>query len=306
MQKIIAIVGPTAVGKTTLSIELAKKFNGEIINGDAMQVYRGLDIGTAKVTAREKAGIVHHLIDICDKDENYNVSDFQKDARFWIADILSRGKLPIVVGGTGLYIQALLYDFQFGAKGSLDTSAIREQYQRFADEFGKQALWEKLAKVDPQAAAKIHFNNQRKVIRALEVIEATGKSILAPQEAPKAYYDYFLIGLTTDRSLLYQRIDQRVELMMKSGLEEEARLLQAIPDSQAARGIGYKEFFPYFAGLIDKVTVVSDIQRNSRHYAKRQLTWFRNRMKPHWYDLVQDPTQQIQLEQEIRQFQEDI
>lgn len=304
MKKVLVIVGPTAVGKTALSIELAKKYNGEIISGDSMQVYRELTIGTAKVTEEETEGIPHYLIDIRDKEEAYSVSEFQQEARAWIADIHQRGKLPIIVGGTGLYIQALLYDFQLGGKTEDADTALRLKYEAFAHEHGKAALWQLLKETDPLAAEKIHFNNQRKVIRALEVFETTGESITAPKEEPQRLYDYFLIGLTTDREVLYQRINQRVNQMMANGLLDEAEKIKAIPDTQAALGIGYKEFLPYFQGQATLEEVAEEIKLHSRRYAKRQLTWFRNRLNPYWMDLVQHPETIVELEKTITQWLE--
>ncbi|MFR3687735.1 MAG: tRNA (adenosine(37)-N6)-dimethylallyltransferase MiaA [Enterococcus sp.] len=297
--KVIAIVGPTAVGKTSLSIELAKQFNGEIISGDSMQVYRGLDIGTAKVTAEEMEGIPHHLIDVRGVDESYSVADFQKSAREAIQEISQRGKLPIIVGGTGLYIQSLLWDYKLGSEGDPEDDSIRKKYEAFAEENGNLALWEKLQRIDPLAAEKIHFNNRKKMIRALEVFELTGHSILEPKEQPKELYDSFLIGLNTDRSILYQRINQRVDLMVEQGLLEEAKNLAKNPTVQAAQGIGYKEFFPYFSGGSSLEAALEEVKLHSRRYAKRQLTWFRNRMSVHWYDLIQQPEIIEEIETEI-------
>lgn len=299
MEKIIVIVGPTAVGKTALSIQLAQKYNGEIINADSMQVYRGLDIGTAKVTQAEAKGIPHHLIDIYAVDEAYTVADFQKQARKKITEITNRGKLPIVVGGTGLYVQALIYDYQLGKQEEVENNELREKYTQYAENQGNLALWELLKKQDPLAAEKIHFNNQRKVVRALEVFESTGQSIMAPKVAPEKLYDDFLIGLTTDRTLLYERINQRVYQMLDQGLIEEAKTLVAYSDTQAALGIGYQEFFPYFKGHSSLEAVIEAIQLHSRRYAKRQLTWFRNRMAPHWFDLVQAPETVVTLEEQV-------
>lgn len=305
MEKVLVIVGPTAVGKTALSIQLAKKYQGEIISGDSMQIYRGLDIGTAKVTEEEKEGIPHHLIDIRDITESYSVSDFQKEAREKMKEIQARGKLPIVVGGTGLYIQALLYDFQLGSAKEQEDTMIRGKYQQFAEEHGKQALWELLQRQDPLAAEKIHPNNQRKVVRALEVIETTGESIVAPKVKPQRLYDYFLVGLTTDRELLYKRINLRVETMMQAGLLEEVEKVRDFPKTQAALGIGYQEFFPYFAGQATLTDVTEEIKLHSRHYAKRQLTWFRNRMSPYWMNLVEQPETLPQLESAIQKWLEE-
>ena len=297
--KVIAIVGPTAVGKTRLSIELAKQFNGEIISGDSMQVYRGLDIGTAKVTAEEMEGIPHHLIDVRDVDESYSAADFQKAARKAIQEISDRGKLPIIVGGTGLYIQSLLWDYKLGNEGELEDDSLRAKYEAFAEENGNLALWEKLQLTDPLAAEKIHCNNRKKMIRALEVFELTGHSILEPKEQPKELYDSFLIGLNTDRSILYQRINQRVDLMVEQGLLAEAKNLAKNPTVQAAQGIGYKEFFPYLSGGSSLEAALEEVKLHSRRYAKRQLTWFRNRMSVRWYDLIQQPEKIDEIKTEI-------
>jgi tRNA dimethylallyltransferase len=297
--KVIAIVGPTAVGKTSLSIELAKQFNGEIISGDSMQVYRGLDIGTAKVTAEEMEGIPHHLIDVRDVDESYSAADFQKAARKAIQEISDRGKLPIIVGGTGLYIQSLLWDYKLGNEGELEDDSLRAKYEAFAKENGNLALWEKLQLTDPLAAEKIHCNNRKKMIRALEVFELTGHSILEPKEQPKELYNSFLIGLNTDRSILYQRINQRVDIMVEQGLLAEAKNLAKNPTVQAAQGIGYKEFFPYLSGGSSLEAALEEVKLHSRRYAKRQLTWFRNRMSVRWYDLIQQPKKIDEIKTEI-------
>lgn len=304
--KVIAIVGPTAVGKTSLSIDLAKKFNGEIISGDSMQVYRGLDIGTAKVTTEEMDGIVHHLIDVRNIDESYSAADFQKAARQAIQEINNRGKLPIIVGGTGLYIQSLLWDYKLGSEGDPEDDSLRRKYEAFAETNGNQALWEKLQAVDPLAAEKIHYNNRKKMIRALEVFELTGHSILEPKEQPRELYDSFLIGLNTDRAVLYQRINQRVDLMVEQGLLTEAEKLAETPEVQAAQGIGYKELFPYFSGNSSLEAALEEVKLHSRRYAKRQLTWFRNRMSVHWYDLVQHPSTINEIEETIEKWLADV
>lgn len=305
MKKVIAIVGPTAVGKTSLSIQLAKRFNGEVISGDSMQVYRTLDIGTAKVTPEEMEGVPHHLIDVRDITEGYSAADFQAAARQKITEIYQRGKLPIIVGGTGLYIQSLLWDYKLGNENQQEDPTLREKYAAFAEEQGKQALWEKLAAMDPLAAEKIHFNNVKKIIRALEVYQLTGRSILTPKETPELLYDAYLIGLDTDRALLYQRINQRVDLMMQQGVLEEAEKLFAFKDQQAAQGIGYKEFFPYFEGNLSLEQAIEDVKQQSRRYAKRQLTWFRNRMPVHWFDLVQHPEETAKIESAITEWLEE-
>nr|WP_139124937.1 tRNA (adenosine(37)-N6)-dimethylallyltransferase MiaA [Enterococcus rivorum] len=300
VKKVLVIVGPTAVGKTALSIEFAKKFNGEIISGDSMQVYRKLNIGTAKATNEEQAGIPHYLLDCREIDENYSVADFQKEGREAIEDISNRGKLPIVVGGTGLYIQALLYDYQLGSQD--ETTETREYYEVLAEEIGNKKLWELLQQKDPLAAKAIHFNNKVKMIRALEIFDKTGRSILTPKEQPKKLYDYFLVGLETDRQLLYQRINQRVDNMLQEGILTEAELLYKTKNAQSVQGIGYKEFFPYFENKETLEQAVDKVKQNSRRYAKRQLTWFKNRLQASWWDLVQDSSSKLQLEQEVKKW----
>jgi len=297
MKKVLVIAGPTAVGKTALSVRLAQQFNGEVISGDSMQIYRGLNIGTAKVTEEEKQGVSHHLIDICDIGDQYSVADFQIQARQKITEIYHRGNLPILVGGTGLYIQSLLYDYQLGAQKK--DEHIRQKYENFAQEKGPEALFELLQEKDPLAATKIHMNNQRKVIRALEVMETTGESIAAPKKIPEKLYDSFMIGLTSERSVLYERINKRVEAMLENGLIKETEMIKQFPDSQAAKGIGYKEFLPYFSGEQSLVETTEQIKRNSRRYAKRQLTWFYNRMSFHWFDLLEDPQAFTEIENEV-------
>lgn len=297
MKKVLVIVGPTAVGKTALSIQLAKKLDGEIISGDSMQVYKQLDIGTAKATVAEREGIPHYLLDCRELSETYSAADFQREARHAIDTITAKGKLPIIVGGTGLYVQALLYDFELGARD--ESTEIREKYQQFAENNGNQRLWEILKEKDVQAAEAIHFNNRKKVIRALEVFDKTGYSILAPKEKPKKRYDYFLIGLETERSLLYDRINGRVEKMIEQGLLNEAKLLYDKQTQQSVQGIGYKEFFPYFDGRETLEEATEQVKQNSRRYAKRQLTWFKNRMDASWWNLVQFPETVLELEKQV-------
>ncbi|EMF0271741.1 tRNA (adenosine(37)-N6)-dimethylallyltransferase MiaA [Enterococcus hirae] len=304
MEKVLVIVGPTAVGKTALSVELAKKFNGEIISGDSLQVYKKLDIGTAKIKTSEMEGIPHHLIDIIEPNETYSVADFQKAGRNLITEITERGHLPMIVGGTGLYIQSLLYDFQLGAKEE-SVTAVRKKYEELAETLSKKELWEYLKTKDPLAAEKIHWNNQRKVIRALEVFEVTGYSITTPQEEPARLYDYCMIGLNTERALLYQRINQRVDSMLEEGLLEEARFVYELGEVQASQGIGYKEFYPYFKGEESLENVVEQLKMNSRRYAKRQLTWFRNRLDAHWFDLLAESSSMEQIDQLIRTWLEE-
>ncbi|MFC4409138.1 tRNA (adenosine(37)-N6)-dimethylallyltransferase MiaA [Chungangia koreensis] len=284
------MVGPTASGKTALSIRLAHVLDGEIINGDSMQVYRGLDIGTAKITEEEKQEIPHHLFDIKNPDEPFSVAEFQQLVRFKIEEIKGRGKLPIIVGGTGLYIQSVLHDFRFTEEASDEN--IRKKYEDLAKEIGLDALHALLKEKDPLSAAQIHPNNQRRVIRALEIAEITGKgkSDIEDGKGEIALYNYLMVGLTMDREKLYERIDQRVDLMMKKGLlrEVEGLYLSNLKDVQSIKAIGYKEIYDFLDGKVSKVEAVENIKRNSRNYAKRQLTYFRNKLNVHWFDSLED------------------
>lgn len=308
--KVIVIVGPTAVGKTALSIELAKQFNGEIISGDSMQVYKSLDIGTAKVTPEEASAIPHHLIDIKDINENYSVSDFKKEARELIEELVASNKLPIVVGGTGLYIESLLYNVSHGGKADPD-EAFRNEMKQLADEKGKQYIWDLLNQKDPKASKKIHPNNLVRTIRALEVEYVTGKLFSEYQDErqeKEELYDTFIIGLNTDRSVLYDRINTRVDLMIEEGLIDEAKTLieEADEDAQSLKGIGYQEFIEYFNGEQSLEQTKELIKQNSRHYAKRQLTWFNNRTPvTKWYDLVASSNQIEEVVNDISHFLEE-
>lgn len=284
MSKVVAIVGPTAVGKTALSIEIAHAFAGEVISGDSMQVYRHLDIGTAKITPQEQAGVPHHLINIRSIDQPYSVAEFKCSATELIGQITTRHHLPLIVGGTGFYLQALTDNLNLGSHQS---PAFRQYWSQVAKEQGAAVVWQALHDQDPVAAAKIPVGNTRRVIRALEVIHTSGQ-LFSAQPQFTAKNDYLLIGLTTDRAVLYQRINQRVDRMMKQGLLDEAKWLydQNGANLPAGKGIGYHELFPYFAGQCSLAEAINKIKQDSRHYAKRQLTWFRNKMDVHWYDLV--------------------
>lgn len=301
------LVGPTAVGKTALAIDIAKKFDGEVISGDSMQIYKGLDIGTAKVTEEEADGIVHHLIDEKRAEESYTVSEFQSSSALTIQEIANRAKLPIIVGGTGLYIESLLYDVSHGGEADPDPS-FRKEMEAIAEKNGKEELWDRLHEIDPLSAENIHPNNLRRVIRALEVYETTGKQFSAYQKErtqKEEKYDALVIGLNTDRALLYERIDERVDWMIEQGLLKEAKKLWEIVDrdAQSAKGIGYKELFPYFEDRIGLEDAVIQIKQNSRRYAKRQLTWFRNRLTvDEWFDLIQEPNQEIKCMKLISNF----
>lgn len=305
-EKLVVIVGPTAVGKTRTSIELAKAINGEIISGDSMQVYKGLDIGTAKVTEDEKEGIPHYLIDIKEPIEPFSAAEFQQLARERITEINQRGKVPIIVGGTGLYIRAVTHHYQFSE--AANNSEIRNQLQRKAEIEGADSLHDELKRVDPVRAQEIHPNNVQRVIRALEIYYETGNVPSNEQkkmeQERESLYQLAIVGLTMNRELLYERIDERVDLMVKQGVLEEAKMLysQDITDSLAAKAIGYKEFFPYLSGESSLEDAVQLLKRNSRRYAKRQFTWFRNQMNVEWFSMDEGPFSKKFIE--IRQFVE--
>ncbi len=269
---IYVIVGPTGVGKTKLSVELAKKLNAEIINADSMQVYKKLDIGTAKVKEEEKENIPHHLFDIVDVEEMYTVYDYQKDARSKIDEILSRGKNVILVGGTGLYIRACLYDYEFH-KESGDMNLFLE--------YTNEQLIEELRKYTNEELP--HVNNRKRLVRLLNRYK-NGENVLNRKSKP--IYDFYMIGLTTDRNTLYQKIDHRVDVMMEDGLLEEVENLykKHIRSKSIETGIGYKELYEYFDGNCTLEEAISSIKKNSRHYAKRQYTFFRHQFDVHWYE----------------------
>lgn len=284
--EVVAIVGPTASGKTALSIELAKKYNGEIINGDSMQVYKGLDIGTAKITEEEMEGVPHHLLSFLEPTESFSVADYQKLVRAKIADIQARHKLPIIVGGSGLYVQAVLFDFQFTDE-KVDEAARQAYYDELA-KLGPEAMHDKLKQLDPQTAESIHPNNTRRVIRALEMLELNGvsKAAEAQNRGEVPLYNHLILGLgqNMSRDVLYDRINHRVDLMMENGLLEEVRGLwqQNIRGVQSIQAIGYKELYDYLDGKCSLEGALDSLKQNSRRYAKRQLTYFRNKMDVHF------------------------
>ncbi|HLQ74064.1 MAG TPA: tRNA (adenosine(37)-N6)-dimethylallyltransferase MiaA [Bacillota bacterium] len=288
--KVVSIVGPTAVGKTKLSIELAKHFNGEIINGDSMQVYRQFDIGTAKVTHAEMENIPHHLIDIKDPEQPFSVADFQTVVREAIERVSSKGKLPIIVGGSGLYIQAALYDYHFSEERR--DEQLTEQLTKKVEAEGIEPLYTELMTVDPEQAKVIHPNNHRRVIRALEVYYQTGKTMseYKREQSNDPLYDIHLIGLEMEREQLYERINERVDQMINSGLLKEVYNLyeKGYSNTQAMRGIGYKELIPYLQGEDTLEHCLSILKRNSRRFAKRQMTWFKNKMDVSWYNVEAD------------------
>ncbi|HEY4553235.1 MAG TPA: tRNA (adenosine(37)-N6)-dimethylallyltransferase MiaA [Bacillaceae bacterium] len=287
-QKLIVLVGPTAVGKTKLSIEIAKTFNAEIISGDSMQIYRGMDIGTAKIQPCEMDGVPHHLLDIRDPDEPFSVAEFQSLVRQKISEISNRGALPFIVGGTGLYIQSVLYDYQFSE--SPGDPLYRQQLEKIASGGGTADLYEKLKTIDPESAENIHPHNIRRLIRALEIFHSTGKTMSEYQQEQNKglMYDTALAGLAMERELLYTRINKRVDLMLQEGLLEEVMSLhqRGIRDVQSVKAIGYKEIYQYLDGLVTLEEAIEHLKKNSRNYAKRQLTWFRNKMDVRWFDMT--------------------
>ena len=287
---LIVIGGPTAVGKTQLSIDLAKRFGGEVINGDRLQFYRGLDIGTGKVTPEEMQGVPHHALDFLNVDQDYDASQFQALAQNLIRDCHARGVLPILVGGSGLYLEGLLYDLEFGGKASHDP-LIRQALEQRLETEGVEVLYAELSLQDPVAASKIPIQNHRRLLRALEVMQVTGQkfSDQSQHEAAQARYETCILALDRPRDQLYERINARVQAMVAQGLEAEVRHLYQVAQGQllpSVQGIGYKEWWPYLAGdITDREAVIAAIQQNSRRYAKRQLTWFRNRIQgTHWLD----------------------
>lgn len=275
MNKVIVITGPTAVGKTKMSIELAKKINGEIINADSTQIFRNLDIATAKVTESEKENIKHHLFDIKDITENYTVFDYQRDCREKIKEIEEKGKVPILVGGTGLYIKAALYDYKFEEeKNTYDFS-----------NYSNEELYDELKKIDD--SINIHINNRKRLERALTYYLENNKSITSVERSNEPIYNVIFIGLTTDRQVLYDRINKRVDVMLKNGLLEEAKKIYDtnVRTKAVMTPIGYKELFNYFDGNCSLEESINLIKQKSRNYAKKQYTWFNHQIKINWFNV---------------------
>lgn len=286
MQKVIVIVGPTGVGKTSLSVALAKKYNGEVISGDSMQIYKEMSIGTAKVTKEEMQDIPHHLIDERSYKEEYNVKQFQELARERINDIIKRGKLPIICGGTGLYIKSLLYDYRFVDQEKDDL------FEEFLSKRSNSELYAMLRIVDADATNTIHPNNRQRITRALSMAHLGEKKseIVASQEH-SLLYDVYPIGLTIERDKLYERINERVLKMMDHGLLDEIKHItsdDSVWNLQSMQGIGYKEWKEYMQGEMTLADCISLIQKNSRNFAKKQYTWFHNQMPVNWYDIEKE------------------
>ena len=292
-QKVIAIVGPTGVGKTSLSIALAKHLNGEIISCDSMQVYQKMDIGTAKIREEEKEGIVHYLVDDQPYDQPYNVKIFQERCRKSIRTIQSRGKVPVLCGGTGLYLKAALYDYVF------EEEEVDEAYLQKLNCLSNEELVQKLEKEDPKALETIHPNNRKRLIRALQIShEGESKSKRESRQEHEPLYDIYFVGLNVERPVLHQRISDRVDQMFEDGLTEEVSRLFSDPETwnyTSFQGIGYKDFRAYFEKRMNLEEVREKIKTHSRQYAKRQLTWFKNQMPVHWYSTEQ----RVQIIQEV-------
>ncbi|WP_430785791.1 tRNA (adenosine(37)-N6)-dimethylallyltransferase MiaA [Virgibacillus flavescens] len=292
-QKVIAIVGPTAVGKTKLSLEIAKKFNGQIISGDSMQIYKGMDIGTAKISEDEKQGLPHYMIDIKDPAESFSAADFQQLVKSYIDKISIDEQLPIIVGGSGLYIQSTLYNYNFS--NDARDEKITHELEKELEEKGAAHFYNRLKEIDPEQASKIHPNNHRRLIRAIEIHETTGKTMsVLKNEQKDSDYEPILIGLEMDRKMLYDQINMRIDKMMEDGLLSEVHKLytNGLENHQSMRAIGYKEFIPYFKGEYTLEVAIELLKRNSRRFAKRQYTWFKNKMDVTWYTVTPETINQ--------------
>lgn len=297
MYNCIIIAGPTASGKTKISIELAKRLNGEIVNADSMQVYKDLNIGTAKATTTEMENIPHHMLDVVNMFEDFTVSDYKNMAMPIIKDIISRNKTPIIVGGTGFYINSLLFNMDYGNSSKDDT--IRERYENLAKEYGNEYVYSILKSIDEDTAKKLHANDLKRVIRAIEIFETTGNKKSAMQNTMQTFetgLNPLIIGLNMDREKLYSRINQRVDIMIKDGLIEEVKNLvnNGLNDSyQSMSGIGYKEIYSFLNNQISKEEAIELIKKNTRNYAKRQITWFKKVPTLNWVDLTNGLTEYI-------------
>ncbi len=286
--KVIVIVGPTASGKTALSIEVAKKLNGEIISADSMQIYKDMDIGTAKVTKEEMQGIKHYLIDVISPEERYTVSDYKQAAESAIKEILNKGKVPIIVGGTGLYVNSLIYGIEYQDM-NFDENFRNKMMEKAETEDGLKELFEKACQIDSEAMTKISSNDKKRIIRVLEIYKATGKTKTELEKISREKgvdYDYKVYGISMDREKLYNRINLRVDIMIEQGLIQEVENLlkkyEKFPT--AMQGLGYKEVVEFFEGNLSKNEMIEKIKQESRRYAKRQLTWFRRNEQIIWLD----------------------
>lgn len=303
MQKIIIMVGPTAIGKTDLALNLAPQINAEIISGDSMQIYQEVSIGTAKPTAAEQAQVKHYLIDEKSIFDEYSVKDFVKEATHAVDEITAAGKVPLVVGGTGFYINALVNKMQLGEPGDYQTS-VDTKWEEYLAKHGEQKLWDELNKIDPQAASKIAVQNSRRSLRALTVISRTGKLFSQQQKKIEPRYDALIIGLNTDRAVVYDRINKRVDIMMEHGLLNEAKMIyeNREREHQVIQAIGYKEFFPYFEGEKSLDECVAKLKQASRKYAKRQLTYFKHQLPVNWFDPIKNENCQNEINEKVEEF----
>lgn len=283
---VIAVVGPTASGKTGLAVEIAKRFNGEAVSADSMQIYSDLSVGTAKPTEEEMQGVPHHLVGFLSIDKDYSVANYVEDAAAAIKDIYTRGRLPVICGGTGLYVDSLLTNTEFSEIKS--DAELRRRLYEYAEENGNDALFSRLEQIDPESAAAIHPNNIVRVVRAIEVFEITGVTMSEHRRRshlmPTPYKACYIGTGFEDRELLYRRVEHRIDEMLSNGVIEEARLLfEHGGVSTAAQAIGYKEFYPYFEGKATIEEAVLKLKADTRHYAKRQLTWFRRNGNINWF-----------------------
>ena len=279
MKPLIVITGPTASGKTAMSIEMAQKLGGEIINADSMQVYKYMDVGTAKPDMEERAGIPHHLIDVIEPTDSFSAAQYTQMAHRCIAEVHGKGKIPILVGGTGLYIDSVVYNINYGDSSA--DEALRRRLNGMADDMGNEHLHKMLAEIDPQSAEKIHPSDRKRIVRALEVYYHTGETMTEQKRKSRSEgipYSAELYAIDTDRALLYERINKRVDIMLESGLIDEVKRLTDMGvnrEMTSMQGIGYKELIRYLDGEISIDTAIGMIKQGSRRYAKRQLTWFR-------------------------------
>ena len=304
MDRIVVLVGPTASGKTALSVALAKRLDGEVISADSMQLYRGMDIGTAKVTREEMDGVPHHMVDVCSPEESFSAARYVELADPILRDILARGKTAVIAGGTGLYVDSLISGRSFAPYPETGKRAALEAE---ADARGMEAMLERLRQVDPDSAARLHLKDRKRILRALEVYEETGRTItqhnLESRQLPDRYTPVWL-GLDWDRAILYDRINRRVDRMLEQGLLQELRgLLEAgVPEScTAMQAIGYKEFLPVLRGEQTQEAAADLVRQESRRYAKRQLTWFRRNSQIHWLPCTPQQTTQALLELALAQ-----
>lgn len=297
-EKVIVICGPTASGKTALSIELAKKINGEIISSDSMQIYKDMDIGTAKPTAEEMQGIKHYLIDFVSPDERYSVADYKKDAKKAIKEIIQKGKTPIIVGGTGLYVDSLIYEIEY--QNIEFDEEYRKSLEKQVEEKGLEELYKKAQEIDPEAIEKISKNDKKRILRILEIYHATGKNKTEQEKLSRkkeVEYDYLVYALDWEREKLYERINKRVDIMIEQGLIDEVKEIYEKYDKfpTAMQGLGYKEVVEYLEKQITKEEMIEKIKQETRRYAKRQLTWFRKNKQTIWLNAQDEIQNNIQI-----------